>query len=288
MLKINVLKYTPVQIPHTSLINKCFWQTISPCLILRLIHLCVIVFLIGLITMILHPRKTSAAETIPFQTGEQLFYDIRWEFAAAGHAVFSVLPPVNDKDKDMKHFRLDVRTNSFVDMFYKIRERQESFTDINFSSSNFYRIHSTGTEKKEVNVTLDWEKGRASYVNFKEARPPVDIQYPCFDPLSAIFKMRSIHLDLNSRISFYVTDGKKFFLQSARVENQKTIKVPAGTFDTFLLIPELTHFGGVFKKSKNPKLKIWVTTDTNHIPVRIQSKVAIGSVIAELTQVKNN
>jgi len=41
--------------------------------------------------------------------------------------------------------------------------------------------------------------------------------------------------------------------------------------------------GGVFEKTKDAKIHIWVTADERRIPVRIKSKVAIGSFIGELT-----
>jgi hypothetical protein len=51
--------------------------------------------------------------------------------------------------------------------------------------------------------------------------------------------------------------------------------------------PNLEHIGGVFKKSKDAKLKIWVTADSRRIPVKIKSKVAVGSFVGELMSVEN-
>jgi len=46
--------------------------------------------------------------------------------------------------------------------------------------------------------------------------------------------------------------------------------------------PDLQHIGGVFEKSKDAKLKIWVTADKRRIPVKVKSKVRVGSFVAEL------
>jgi hypothetical protein len=43
----------------------------------------------------------------------------------------------------------------------------------------------------------------------------------------------------------------------------------------------------VFKKSKDAKLQIWVTADARRIPVKIKSKVAVGSFVGELMSVEN-
>jgi len=46
--------------------------------------------------------------------------------------------------------------------------------------------------------------------------------------------------------------------------------------------PEIRHIGGVFEKSKDAKLNVWVTADERRLPVKITSKVIIGSFVAEL------
>jgi hypothetical protein len=58
--------------------------------------------------------------------------------------------------------------------------------------------------------------------------------------------------------------------------------VKSGTYDTYLIEPEIKHIGGVFEKSKNAKIKLWVTADKRKIPVKIKSKVVVGSFVGEL------
>ena len=40
----------------------------------------------------------------------------------------------------------------------------------------------------------------------------------------------------------------------------------------------------VFKKSKKAKIQIWLTADDRRIPVRIKSKVVVGSFVADLVE----
>ena len=53
-------------------------------------------------------------------------------------------------------------------------------------------------------------------------------------------------------------------------------------YNAFLIEPDLKDVGGVFEKSKDAKIKIWVTADHRRIPVRFESKVVVGSFVAEL------
>jgi hypothetical protein len=68
----------------------------------------------------------------------------------------------------------------------------------------------------------------------------------------------------------------------ATVIKRETITLVSGTYDTYLVEPDLKHIGGVFQKSPHAKLKIWVTADSRRIPVKVRSKVVVGSFVAEL------
>jgi hypothetical protein len=84
------------------------------------------------------------------------------------------------------------------------------------------------------------------------------------------------------KIKAPVTDGKKFVNGEAMVLKKEKIYVTDEWIETYLVEPDLKHIGGIFKKSKNAKLRIWVTADKRRIPIKIKSKVAVGSFVAEL------
>ena len=71
------------------------------------------------------------------------------------------------------------------------------------------------------------------------------------------------------------------FVNYNLAEKQK-INVSEKSYNTLLVEPEMEGIGGVFKKTSDSKLKIWVTDDKKRIPVRIKSKVTVGSFVAEL------
>lgn len=79
-----------------------------------------------------------------------------------------------------------------------------------------------------------------------------------------------------------VTDGKKCVIGSGEVIKRETIKLKNGKYDTYLLEPELKDLIGVFRKSENATIKIWLTADKRKIPVRIKSKIVVGSFVGEL------
>jgi hypothetical protein len=50
-------------------------------------------------------------------------------------------------------------------------------------------------------------------------------------------------------------------------------------------VMESEAFCGGYRK--NEKLRVWVTADKRHIPVKIKSKVKVGSFVGELISVGN-
>ena len=105
-----------------------------------------------------------------------------------------------------------------------------------------------------------------------------------FDPLSAFYTIRRTEMHPGLTITQPITDGKKNVVGEARVVRRETIKVQGKSYDTFLIIPDLKHVGGVFKESENAKMQIWVTADSRHIPVRLKSKVVVGSFVGDLVK----
>jgi len=232
------------------------------------------------------PPGRAGETSLPFSIGEEIEYSVSWEMVRAGKATFRVLPLTTLNGKKAYHFLLNVKSNRYVDMFFKIRDRLEGFTDSELTQSLLYRKIQSGKEKRDVRVEFDWKKKTAVYSNNGGKRDPIEIPLKTFDPVSAFYKMRAIDLGANQDLSFPVTDGKKCFTQKGSVVNREKIDLPVGTFDTYVLVPGVNHFSGVFKKSENPTVKVWITADDRKIPVRIKVKVFIGSVIFDLVSIK--
>ena len=238
------------------------------------------------VLLFLTPLIPAQENSLPFSPGEEIQYSVRWEMIRAGKANFKVLPLTAINGKKAYHFLLEAKSNTYIDMIYKIRDRLEGFTDIEFNQSLLYTKRQSGKDKREVIVQFDWKKNTAAYSNFGGKRDPIEIPLKTFDPVSAFYKMRTMDFETHQNLVFPVTDGKKYFMQKAQVVSKEKITLPSGTFDTYVLIPQVNHFSGVFEKSENPTVKLWVTADDRKIPVRIKIKVFIGSVIFDLVSIR--
>jgi hypothetical protein len=228
----------------------------------------------------------ASAIQMPFQPGEELVFRIRWSFIPAGTAVLKVLEADTIDHHPAQHFMLTVKSNRFVDQFYKVRSQIDGWTDIAVSHSLLYKKRQDeGRHRRNVAVTFDWDAQTARYIDYYEGEKRfVKLMPGAFDPLSAAYYFRTLKLEKDIEIEYPVSDGKKCVMGRGRVIDREKIKIGRTTYDTWVIIPELKHVGGVFRKTKDAKIRLWVTADHRHLPVRITSKVVVGSFVGELIQ----
>lgn len=242
-------------------------------------------FIIVATVIIFSQKKIAVAldTNFPFYPGEKLTFQLKWTIIPAGEATLEILPKKTVNGVQSYHFVMTAKSNAFIDHFYKVRDRIDAYTDIEMTHTILYKKKQReGKTKRDVVVYFNWEKNQAQYTTLKSTRDPIDILSGAFDPLSAFFYVRLFDLEKNVKIKRPVTDGKKCVIGQANVIKRETIKLSIGTFDTYLIEPDLKHVGGVFEKSKNAKIQVWVTADKRRIPVKIKSKVVVGSFVGEL------
>jgi Protein of unknown function (DUF3108) len=224
---------------------------------------------------------------LPFRPGEVLTYDLRWKFINAGSAVFTVQPMEELNDVPAYHFALTVNSSPFLDLFYKVRDRVDSYADSEMTRSLLYKNEQReGDYSRDVIVTFDWENETAQFENRGEKLDPIFVHPGTFDPLSISYYLRMQELVPGKELMAPVTDGKRCVVGRVRVVEEQEVKVPAGRFETLLVEPVVGHLGGVFKRSRTSSVQIWITSDPQHIPVKVSGKAKLGSFSAVLVSVQ--
>ena len=218
------------------------------------------------------PVKASK-DDLPFHPGEKLTYKIKWCGIPAGEAVLSVLPIAKINGRDAYHFEMTVQSYRWLDPLYKVRDRITSYTDFNMSKSLLYRKNQKeGKTRRKVIVNFNWELSQAQYSNFDDLKTPISLKSGTFDPLAVLYVARMKNLDRENRIEIPVTDGKKCIISRAEIVRREKIKTENGVYDTFLLEAEIDEIGGVFEKSRDAGMKIWLTADHRKLPVKLDRK----------------
>jgi len=234
--------------------------------------------------LFLIPSWMTAEDGSPFRVGDRFFYDLKWGFIKVGEAEMLVSECEEAEPGDLK-FSLSIRTTSWADTFYKVRNHVESCTDAEVKQSLYYSKNQVeGKREKDIEVNFDWSKQEVQYTNFgnTEGRPPIAIEEGTQDPFSVLFAFRLRPMPVGEELSLPVTDGKKQVHADIRVTKEEQVKVKAGRFDCVHVVPDIKDLGGVFSKSKDASMDLWFSNDERRLIVKMSSKVSVGSFRAEL------
>jgi hypothetical protein len=221
----------------------------------------------------------------PFRVGESILYVIKYGFVSAGHATMEVRSTETVQGRPAFHLVSEARTNKTMDVIYKVRDRNESWMDVeSLCSLRFAQDIREGGYTRRVDTTFDHPSRRFVYRKWRKGRETVhEGAIPAFvqDVLSSLYYIRARPLAVGERHTFDANSGASTWPLVVHVRGQESVKVPAGKFDCFQLEPVLAG-EGIFQ-SKG-KLTVWVTADERRAPVLLRSKVAVGAFDAEMTE----
>ncbi|MFC2150535.1 DUF3108 domain-containing protein [Calditrichota bacterium] len=229
------------------------------------------------------PQIVQSAETFsPIQVGERLDFKVYFEFVLGGDASMSVKKIEKIDGHDCFHFVSEAHSTRTVDMFYKVRDKVESWQDIDEGVSRRYVKHlREGRHKDDKRVEYNPEEaGALVYKGENDGEPDtVKIEGNIQDVLSAFYDVRRYDLEIGKSVNISVHDIDKQYVLEVQVLRKETITVPAGEFECFVVEPLLMS-SGIFRKEGN--LQIWLTADEYKMPVLMRSKLYFGSVWAKL------
>ena len=226
----------------------------------------------------------AAADT-SLVPGERLTYQIYWSFIPAARATLEIAPNGENSVKGaVYHFTMTARTLPVLDMIYKYRERIDSYVAAGVQYSLRYKRVQESSHPRDILVDFDWNKGRVQYRNFGKSSEPIRVRPGTLDPLSALYYIRSQPMTERFVFERWVTDGKKLSLAKASFVQKETLTIHGKNYQTIKVEPDLRDVKGVFEKSPGAKLFIWLTDDSRKLPVKVKSKVKVGSFIAELIE----
>jgi hypothetical protein len=228
----------------------------------------------------------ARAEGMAFTAGERLHYELKWGPITAAYGTLEVVEVTLVEGKPAWHFALTARSNAFIDRFFKCRDRVDSWTNFNITHSLLFKQKQReGHYKRDVIVRFDplarkSERHSLTSGNYYE----IDILPGTFDPFSIFYFFRSYagKLEPGMVLENPVSDGKRCVMAYGRVIRREKVKTDLGVFDCLLIEPDMSDVGGVFKKSDDATVQVWVTDDAARIPVKLRSKVVVGHFSTEL------
>ena len=218
-----------------------------------------------------------------FKVGEQLSYRLKYGFFTAAEADLKV------ENTDIKynghpayHIVVEGKTAGSFDVFYKVRNRYESYVDQKTLLPYYYAENRhEGNWNHSDKVTFNHETDK---ITANKGTYPYTGKV--FDFVSAYYFARTIdiskmHIGDKFELKYFLDDGINS-LGITYVGKEK-VTCSMGTFNCLKFNPTIIP-GRIFKK--NSKLYLWITDDDNRIPVKAQVEVILGSITMDLTGAK--
>jgi len=175
----------------------------------------------------------------------------------------------------------EARSTRTVDAIYKVRDKVESWRDLEGGFSRKYSKHlREGKYKDDKVVNYFPEQGTAHlYRGNREVPDTMEVKGHIYDVLAAFYAVRQMPLEVGKSIYFDLHDINQRYDLEVKVLGRERVEVPAGTFDCFIVEPELKS-AGLFRKEG--ELQVWITDDQYRMPVLMKSKLYFGRVWAKL------
>jgi hypothetical protein len=235
-----------------------------------------------------YSKDGCSIENISFSSGEKLVYKAyyNWKFIwiPAGEAAFTVTE--NKFDYEIKVIG---KTYESYDNFFRVRDYFFSKIDKRtMYPKMFVRRIEEGDYRKYDSIIFDQNAQKVVSYNGKykstASKKDFTLKDCTHDLLSVLYYMRNINVDAYKKGEYIPTAvffDEELFPVKVRYdgkEKKKDVK-ELGKYNTIKVIPDLV-VGNVFKEGD--KMKIWVTDDSNKLPLLVESPLKIGSAKAIL------
>lgn len=221
-----------------------------------------------------------------FRAGESItftvYYSVIGIYINAGTANFSTtLEKLNNTP--VYHAVGTGTSNSRYDWIFKVRDRYETFFDTTYLLPlKFIRNVDEGGYRKTENITFNRKANTATSTKGTYTVPNC-IQ----DVLSAVYYARNINFSrykIDDKIPFSMFLDNQVYNLYIRYLGKEVVKTRYGKFNAIKFSPLLVK-GTIFEGGE--KMTVWVSDDANHIPLRIESPITVGSVKVDMMQYRN-
>jgi len=215
---------------------------------------------------------------LSFPTGERLTYGAYFGPLRAGHSFMEIR---EGKFEEEPAYIIECiqKTEKAFSIVYRIDDYYKSFVDTTtFSTFSFTKNINEGKYSNEVSLLFTEDS-----VFYTDGRRTEKIP-EAKDIFAALYWMRSQTFLPGDTLKVPFHSSGKNQEMIVPVSQLQWTTVPMGKFRTFLLSPQIKE-GKIFG-SEEP-VKIWVSIDPQHIPVKIESKLKAGKVSFQLEEVSS-
>jgi len=222
---------------------------------------------------------------LPFGPGEDVSFRITYAHLLAGRATLRV-EPGPEAGRGMLRFVAEAKSEGFFSWLlgFRVDDRTVATWDPAAGCSLGIEKHlREGRAVRDQVVVFGPGSDTAVVTDPKIKETRFDVGPCVLDVLSAFFVARARGLPEGEGLTLPLFDNGRRYVLSVRLRGRERLDLPpplGKAVPTMIVEPLLLEGTGLFVKAG--RLMIWLTDDARRIPVRLRSKVAIGSVSADL------
>jgi len=245
-------------------------------------NLLLIIFLISTICSNAQTKVDSfrVIDNNAFKLGENLTFKIKYGFVTAGISKMYVKDEKTVSGRLVNHVIFEVNSVPSFDWIYKVRDRYETFIDKEGLFPWRFEQHiREGGYKRDYSAYFDQRRNKAF-----TSEGIFDIPEYVNDIISAFYLARIFdysNLKENDEIHLKNFNNGNTFDLDVVFRGREEIEVPAGKFKCIIIEP-LVKGGGLFKSEGS--IYIWLSDDSLKVPIKVKSKIVVGSIDAVLSE----
>jgi hypothetical protein len=227
----------------------------------------------------------AASSEPPFGAGESVTLKITYARLLAGRATVSV-GAHEEGGRPRLRFLAIARSEGFFAWLFRFRVNDRTTADWDPQTGCSLAIEKhlrEGRAERDQLVRFDPDSGVAEVEDRKIEQKRFELEPCTLDVLSAFFVTRLRGVPEHGELTLPVFDNGKRYRLAVRFLGRERLNLPppfGKKAPTMVVEPLLLEGTGLFVKEG--RLKIWLSDDERRVPVRLRSKVAIGSVSADL------
>lgn len=235
----------------------------------------------------------ATAAPLPLQVGETLTFRVGWGiFQNAGEIQVAAKADTSDGKPEVTITTLTT-TRGMLSRLFKFEARADAVFDAATGRMTVHTEKSFSGKKSTSNaMQFNYAKASADYIDMMNSDKNLTVPLPAGDPpldlITSLLQTRTWDLKPGETRDANVIFEEEIYQLTLHALRYEKLTTPLGTFNTLVYEPrmEKTPPKGMFKKGST--VRVWISQDDAHLPVRFQVDFKFGAGVATLVSHENS
>lgn len=231
-----------------------------------------------------------------FGTGEILKYRIHYGLISAAEAIMQVHDGYYDIN-GRACYKIDVfgNTTGLADVLYSVRDNFGAYVDTtSILPMQSYRYIQEGGYRKNEKINFDHQNDVATVLKLDKQTKEVkrrehhSVPNNVVDIVGGYYFLRTLDYSNYSEGDVIPLEGffdEEVYNIEVKIIGRELLRTKVGEINAIVVAPSLPE-NSFFENAKDP-VKVWISDDSNKVPLKIKAKLAIGAIEIDIKEMQN-